>query len=59
MPTNKQWTMNCILTGAGVYRQLLRGQTDVARLILTNLTSELEPNEIDYLLNRIKDLPSQ
>ncbi|MBA7599364.1 hypothetical protein ES703_06396 [subsurface metagenome] len=51
---DKQWTMNCILAGAEVADLLLAGEEQRAREVLTNLTSELKPEDVDYLLQRLK-----
>lgn len=54
MPTNKTWTMNCILTGAKVAKLLQEGKEDEARQVLSELTSEFEPQDVSYLLFRLK-----
>lgn len=52
--SDKQWTMNCVLTGAKVADLLLIGEEQHAREVLTNLTSELKPEDVEYLLKRLK-----
>lgn len=49
---DKQWTMNCILAGIEVGRLLELGDFDKVRDYLKNLTSELAPNDIEYLITR-------
>lgn len=49
---DKQWTTNCILAGIEVGRLLDLGEFDKVRDYLKNLTSELTPNEIEYLITR-------
>lgn len=51
---DKQWTMNCILAGAKVADLLLTGDEVKAREVLVNLTSELKPEDIEYLIHRLK-----
>lgn len=48
-------TMNCVIAGAKVAKLLTEGKPAEARTLLAELTSLLEPNEVDYLLNRVKD----
>lgn len=49
---NKQWTMNCILAGIKVGRLLDLKEFDEVRAYLKSLTSELTPNDIEYLITR-------
>jgi len=54
MPTGKLWTMNCVLAGAKVQRMLDKGEEEAVRNYLRNLTSELEPQDVEYLIMRLK-----
>ena len=54
MPTDKAWTMNCVLAGANVQRMLDKGE-EAVRDYIRNLSSELEPVDIEYLMRRLKD----
>lgn len=56
MPSDKAWTMNCILTGANAMRLLLLEKPQDAQGWLSRLTTELEQIDIDYLMNRLKQL---
>ena len=51
----KTWTMNCVLLGAKVRKLLDEGKEDEARQHLKELTSEFEPEDIDYLLFRLRE----
>lgn len=58
MPTNNQWTMNCVIFGADLFKQLYRGQLTKEEAIakIRSLTSELRDTEVDYLLHRVQEL---
>ncbi|MBA7639999.1 hypothetical protein ES703_47660 [subsurface metagenome] len=58
MPSNNQWTMNCVLFGAELFKRLSQGQLSKREAIakIVNLTSELTDDERVYLLRRIQDL---
>jgi len=55
---NDQWTMNCVIFGAELFRSLYRGQIskDDAIAKIKNLSSELTDEEATYLLKRVQDL---
>ena len=55
MPTGNSWTMNCVIAGATVCKLIQELKLKEARELLAGLTSELTPNEVDYLLNRVKE----
>lgn len=54
--SDKTWIMNCVLWGVEVSNLLREGKREQAREKLAGLTSELQPDEIDYLLKRIEGL---
>lgn len=58
MPDSVQWTMNCVLFGAGLFKKLSQGQLKKEDAIaeVKNLSSELTDEFADYLLKRIQDL---
>ena len=49
----RQWTMNCVITGAAVLRLVMDKKLVAAGRKLEELTSELTKEDIDYLLLRI------
>ena len=51
---DEQWTMNCILAGAMISKLLEQGKEEDVRGYLENLTSELTPEDINYLIFRLK-----
>jgi len=53
---NKTQAMNCVLAGAGAMWRLQQDDEDTARMILEQLTSEFEPEDINYLLFRLKEI---
>jgi len=55
MPTDKAWTMNCVMAGVIAARLIGEGKEEEAREWLTTLTSTLEFTDVDYLLSRIRD----
>ena len=55
MSNSNSWTMNCVLAGAKAIKLVQALKLVEARELLAELTSELTPNEVDYLLNRVKD----
>ena len=55
MPTNKAWVMNCLLLGAKTTKLLQEGKEDEAREEIRSLTSELSPEDIDYLVMRLTE----
>ena len=55
MPNSNSWTMNCVLVGVKACKLVQAVKLVEARELLAGLTSELTPNEVDYLLNRVKD----
>jgi len=55
MPTSNSWTMNCVIAGAKVCKLVQELKLLEARELLADLTSELTPLEVDYLLNRVKE----
>lgn len=54
MPTDKTWTMNCILAGTKAAKMIEEGREAVAHNCLMDLTPEFTPEDVEYLLNRIK-----
>jgi len=55
MPTDKTWAMNCVLVGARVAK-LLQGDKEAdARELLRGLTSEFKPEDVEYLLKRLRE----
>ena len=56
MPTDLQWTMNCLLAGAKLRRLVMKADTEGARELLRNLTSELDEPTIEYILKRVKEV---
>ena len=52
---DKQWTMNCVLAGAAIQRLMDKGEIPAARKKLEELSSELDPETVKYLLHRIID----
>lgn len=54
MPTSKTWAMNCVLCGARLAKLLAEGKDAEAREMIASLTSEFEPQDVDYLLMRLK-----
>ena len=56
---NRTWIMNCVLCGARVAQLLREGKEDKARQVLSELTSEFEPQDVSYLLFRLKGLPRE
>lgn len=52
----KLWAMNCILCGAEVFDLLIADKEEEAEEKIRNLTSEFEPNDIKYLMFRLKQL---
>ena len=55
MPHDKTWTMNCVLVGAKTMEFLLEGNESRARVELRQLTSALQPEDINYLIARLKE----
>lgn len=55
MPNGKAWAMNCVLLGAKVEKFLQEDKEDEAREQLRQLTSEFKPEDVDYLLFRLKE----
>lgn len=55
---NNQWTMNCVIFGAELFKSLSQGQIskDDAIAKIKNLSSELTVPEAAYLLKRVQDL---
>jgi len=55
---DSQWAMNCVLFGAGLFRQLSRGQVtkEEALAKIRELTSQFTDEEVTYLLKRLNDL---
>ena len=55
---NNQWTMNCVIFGAELFKQLSQGQIkkEDAMARVKNLSSSLTDEETAYLLKRIQDL---
>ena len=53
-----QWTMNCVLFGAGLFKKLSQGQIKKEDAIaeIKNLSSDLTDAEVTYLLGRIQAL---
>ena len=51
---NNQWTMNCVIFGANLFKSLYRGQIskDAAIAKIKNLSSELTDGETTYLLKK-------
>ncbi len=49
------WTMNCVLAGAKADRLLKEGKEKEARTLLQELSSELTPSNVEYLLFRLKE----
>ena len=58
MENTNQWTMNCVLFGAGLCRKLSQGQLKKEEAIaeIKNLTSALTDEEAAYLLRRLQIL---
>lgn len=52
---DKQWTMNCVLTGAELQRLVDEGKFTEAKVKLRELSSELDQETVEYLLRRIQD----
>ena len=52
------WTMNCVLFGAELFKQLSQGQIKKEDAIakIKGLSSELTDEETTYLLKRLQDL---
>lgn len=50
---DKQWTMNCVLTGAAVQRLMDKDDIPAAKKKLEELSSELDPETVKYILHRI------
>ena len=55
---NNQWTMNCVIFGADLFKQLSQGQLKKEEAIakVKNLSSELTDDETVYLLKRIQNI---
>ena len=55
---DNQWTMNCVIFGAELFKLLYQGKISKADAIakVQNLTPELSGMEAGYLLKRIQDL---
>ena len=53
---SKTWAMNCVLAGARAIKFLQLGREDEAKELLKNLTSEFQPEDIGYLIFRLRDL---
>jgi hypothetical protein len=55
---NSQWTMNCVIFGAELFKLLYEGSITKVDAIakVKNLSSELTDEEAGYLLKRIQDL---
>lgn len=53
-----QWTMNCVIFGAALFKKFSQGQITKEDAIaeIKNLTSSLGIDERAYLLKRIQDL---
>jgi len=55
---SRQWTMNCVIFGAELFKALSQGQLSKEEALerIKNLSSELGIEEAPYLLKRIQDL---
>ena len=55
---HNQWTMNCVLFGAEIFKKLSQGQItkEQASVEIKNLSSELDDIHVGYLLGRLDDL---
>jgi len=55
---NYQWTMNCVIFGAELFKSLYQGQISKEDAIakIKTLSSELTDDEVTYLLKRVQDL---
>lgn len=55
---NTQWTMNCVIFGAELFKLLSQGQITKEEAIakIKNLSSELTDEKASYLLKRVNDL---
>ena len=55
---NSQWTMNCVIFGAELFKLLSTGQITKEEAIakIKNLSSELTDELASYLLKRVNDL---
>jgi len=53
-----QWTMNCVLFGASLFKKLSQGQLKKEEAIaeIKNLSSSLTDETAAYTLKRIQDL---
>lgn len=53
-----EWTMNCALFGAALFKQLSRGQIKKEDAIarIKNLSSDISDDVAAYLLRRLNDL---
>ena len=55
MPTDKAWTMNCVLAGAKAIK-LAEENPWEAKQSLRNLTSEFDEDDLIYLLQRLSEI---
>ena len=56
MSSIKVWTLNSLLAGAQAFALLLQGKETDAREILKNLTSQFEPEDVEYIVRRLKEV---
>ena len=56
MATSKAWTMNCALAGAQAFALLHQGKEADARELIRNLPSGLTLADVEYIVNRFKEV---
>lgn len=56
MPTSKAWVMNCVLAGAQAFALLHQGKEAEARAVILNLTSEFDPEDVEFIIRRLKEV---
>ena len=56
MRASKIWAMNCVLAGAQAFALLHQGKEPDARELIQNLTSEFKPEDVEYIIFRLKEV---
>ena len=56
MPTPKAKAMNFVLAGAQAFALLHQGKESDARELIRNLYSEFKPEDVEYIIRRLKEV---
>lgn len=54
--SDNPWIMNCVLAGARALLLLQQGRVDRAAGLLKELSSELRPEDVSYLIRRLREI---